>query len=404
MGSLKPVVHVFQIGYGKWGKIAFKKFVQLSKELRDVNLILEGICDIDPKARADLEKIMEKEKLKTKIFSYTQDMYNHASGMSNVLIYDASPGELHTSHVLKSIEYKFFHLAEKPPYLTKEDEEMVEKQDGNWGFDAIEYFNPAVLFAKRFLKEERINILSVETFRYNSIGLKKILHGDHRYGVQGGDILDKAIHEIYLLDFFDSINMKLTDSKIDFFMINSIENPKLVDIRLKIFGGKNPATAQSNINGLAGKVPIGIHTGWLGVPDLDIVREIEKNTGKKIKFSKESEINGKKFLDEELRIFVIKGEKDGKPIEMYGDMKHFQFFLKGDEWKEITLEKNDQLYIVLRNAVYTTAGKEKFFIDRERIDLFSMFLFEARDKSLENPINPEKEAEKTREYIMKKLL
>ncbi|MCD6477593.1 MAG: hypothetical protein J7K87_01190 [Candidatus Aenigmarchaeota archaeon] len=399
-----PNVHVFQIGYGKWGRIAFGKFVKLQRDLKDVNVILEGVCDINPKARSDLEKFLKKENLSAKIFSHTRDMYEYAYGMNNVLVYDASPSELHTSHILKSLEYGFFHFSEKPPYLMREEKKIVNTKEGEWSFDAIEEQNPVVLFAKKFLSERKVRISSVETFRYNSIGIKKMLHGGHRYGVQGGDVLDKAIHEIYLFDLIGSTEAKLKDVWADFFMIDSLENPKLVDIRLKTSDGKHPATAQSSIVGFVGEVPIKIHTGWLGIPELEIIRYIEDGTGKRIKFSREVEMNGQRFMDEELRLFIMRGEKNGKSIEMYGDMKNFQFFVRSNKWKEFKLRVDDQLYAFLKNAIYTASGKEKFLVGKERINKFSDFLFDAMDNIWKEPINMEAEARKTRNYVKKKLL
>lgn len=181
-----PLVYVFQIGYGKWGKIAFKKLLELSKNLKDVNVVLEGICDIDSNARSQVKEIIKREELSTKVFPNTKEMYHYASSFDRVLIFDAGPSELHAGHTLKSIEFGFFHLSEKPPYMTLKEKEMIEKmKSGKWSFDAIENRNPAVLSAIKFIKENNVKISSIKAFRYNSIGIKKLICKDYRYGVQG---------------------------------------------------------------------------------------------------------------------------------------------------------------------------------------------------------------------------
>lgn len=179
-------------------------------------------------------------------------------------------------------------------------------------------------------------------------------------------------------------------------MIKSLENPEIHLTR------GVPTSAQSNLKGTINDVEIEVHTGWLGVPNLGFIEGVEKQTGKKVKFSKEIELCGKKFRDEELRMFIIEGEKENSPIKIYGDMKHFQLFVKGARWKEIEVEKRDQLYEILKNAVYTAAGKSKFYLSPEKIKSYMDFLFEGINNALRD-IDLRKEALKTKELVKNKI-
>jgi len=218
---MKPIIHYFQIGYGKWGKIAVEKVFQLSMNLRSVDLVLEGVCDIKSDAREELRNFCKEKNINIKIFSHTKDMYRYASGMENVLIFDAGPSELHASHIIKSLEHNFFHLAEKPPYFSKREKHLIEvaqrNSKGKWSCDLIEFLNPVVKEIKKFLKENEIVVKNIDVFRFNSIGIKKILCGNHRYGIQGGCFLDKIVHDGYIFDFIKG-NIIFLNSKADSFM------------------------------------------------------------------------------------------------------------------------------------------------------------------------------------------
>jgi len=406
----KPIVYVFQIGYGKWGKIAFKKFLQISTNLDDVNLIMEGVCDINQEARKKLKVLLDEKRLSTKIFSSTKEMYDYASEFSNVLIFDSSQSELHSSHIIKSLEHNFYHLAEKPPYFSIKEKEMIKKTEKvskvKWSCDLIEFLNPVVKEAKKFLTGKKIKIDNIDVFRLNSIGIKKILQGDHRYGVQGGCLLDKAIHDGYIFDFSDGKPV-LLDAVADFFMIDSLKDPKILDLRLKPFSNGEPSLAQGCLKGKIGEINFSIYSGWLGIP-LELkkrFKRIGKISRKNFIFSKEAVVNNKKFLDEELRLFVISGKHKNVPIEIYGDMKHFQLLInENGKWRRIEMEKEDQLYKILTNAVLVTANKRKFLINEREINKIMNIIFDSMKRINSRSINIEKEKEKTERYVKNKLL
>ena len=82
-------------------------------------------------------------------------------------------------------------------------------------------------------------------------------------------------------------------------------------------------------------------------------------------------------------------------------MKFKKLFINGKEMKLKELER-DQLYRILKNAILVTAGKERFIVPREYVEIFMGLIFEAREKYIKN-IDPKKEAEKAMKYIERKI-
>jgi len=413
-------VLIYQIGYGQWGSVAFEKFLQLKRSMNNIDIA--GICDIKPDRRAAAENTAKKAGLTIGTFSHSFDMYKDAIEKQKqgniILIYDAGPSELHAAHLIKSMEHGFFHVAEKPPFFSRREkrkiDELTEKHGGRWTVDLIEDESPVVKTALEYARANKIRIKRIGAYRYNSIALKKLAFKEHRLGVTGGDLLDKLLHEAYLSRFLENYRKAaIKKARCDFFMISSVEEPKIIGIHGKLPEKKDEiATAQSSVEGLFitknAKIPFALGSGWLGVPDKikTVVNRIEKQIGSVLIFSQIMSADGKSFADEELRIFTIEGTCGKSKVMLLGDMKNKKLYENaGRKWKQLNLIEleGDQLYRVLRNAVSTAEGKEGFSITRKEIDFIMDIILEARKKILKRKINLEKEAEKTKKYVAERV-
>lgn len=411
---------IYQIGYGQWGSAAFEKLLELKRLVKNIEIC--GVCDIKADRRRMAEDAAKKAGLELRTFSLSFEMYRDAIEKkrqgSIILIYDAGPSELHAAHLVKSMEHGFFHVAEKPPYVNikekKRIEELTRKQSGRWSVDLIENESPVVKTALEYAEANRLKIKRMEAYRYNSMALKKLALGEHRLGVTGGDLLDKMLHEAYLSRFLDNYKgFILKKAEYDFLMISSLEKPEIMDVRGKIFEKSEAATAQSRIEGFFktrnANILFVLGSGWLGVPEKvkKAVNNNEKQIGARLITSQAISADGKRFLDEELRLFLIEGTAGRKKIILCGDLKNKRLFLKERaRWKQLELVKleNDQLYRVLRNAVLTAEGKESFSIAHKEIDFIMNIILEGREKILKEKINMKKETEKTRKYALSRMV
>lgn len=413
-------VLVYQIGYGQWGSMGFEKFLDMKKTVNNIDIA--GICDIKPDRRKAAEDSAKKAGLKLKTFALSFEMYKDAIEKQKqgniILIYDAGPSELHAAHLAKSMEHGFFHVAEKPPFFSRKEkkkiDELTKKHNGSWTVDLIEDESPVVKTALEYARANKIRIKRISAYRYNSITLKKLVLEEHRLGVTGGDLLDKLLHEAYLSRFLENYRKAIIrKAKCDFFMISSVEKPKIIGIHGKIPERKDEiATAQSSIEGVfitkSARIHFALGSGWLGVPEKikTTVNNIEKQIGSALILSRVMNADGKRFLDEELRIFIIEGIIGKNKFMLVGDMKGKKLYENvGRKWKQLSLLEleNDQLYRVLRNAVSTAEGKEGFSITRKEIDFIMDIILAAREKILKKKINLGKEAEKTKKCVMKKM-
>ena len=423
--NMKDVL-VYQIGCGTFGRHGLRKFFELEKDL-NVNLKVEGVCDVDSSARKLAERIAGEFGRRIKTFAYTYDMYRDAYEKQKeghaILIYDASPSHLHASHFIKSMHHNFFHIAEKPLAMTKEEFTQVKMASKTYQkpilCDFIESENEVVLTAINYLEQHKSSIKSIEIFRECSIGIQKILHPEHRLAVTGGDILDKLCHEIYLFDFVEAnrsrvIDVKVLDASARYLMINSLTDEHFLDIygaKTEKISAENPltATAQSKIKCAAylssrEKVPIILHSSWFGVSEEGkrISELIKKGTGKCV-IEKKAITDAHRFYYENLRLFVVACDD----FALYGDMKNKRLIVnRRGKWEEIELLKfeGDQLYRILKNAVLVAAGIEKPKIKMHHIDLIHRIVFGGMEIALKKKVGCEKtEMEKAKKYVEGKL-
>jgi len=397
---------VYQIGLGRFGRYGFEKFLGMEENLESADVVLEGICEEDREKLADAVKLASNNDSEVKGFTEIQTMYEHASKEEDkVLIYDAGPSELHAENITRSLNNGFYHIAEKPPSLTKDgflnQKSLSDKRDVFWKVDFIERENPVVMKAKELLKDEIVE--EIKIFRESSIGLEKMFNPVDRSGVKGGDVLDKMFHEIYLLDFLEVLeeeyNPKIKKVNSTYLM----PKEKGSDSLMNIYGGKSKeidnrtATGQTQAVLKNNSIDIELNSSWMGLSDKakTIVKSFEGMSGKSIHRSEPVKIDDKHtIINEEARFFIIDGS-----TSLIGDMLNKKLYNldTGEEIKVSNLY-SDQLYRVLEKAVLDASESSNISTSKKTLE-FSELIFNIRQKGLESCNDYYKELEKSRKHV-----
>ena len=372
-------VKVFQIGLGSFGRHGFEKFVEMEKHYKDVDVELYGVSDSDFEKLDNAEKFAESQGLEIETFNSVEKIYREAEKQNSqdtkILIYDAGPTELHAEHIFRSLRNNFFHLAEKPPSMTREDhikeKKLMLDNDVRFTVDFIERESPVV--KKALELTEGKNIESIEAFRESSIGIQKMLQPVERMGVKGGAVLDKMSHEAYIMDFTDVGELESIEK--NFYMPFDVGSDSFMNIRSGKASKIDEETAAGACTArISGNTDIILHSSWLGVSERarTLGEELEELTGLNPVESDFRVLGEEGFLDEECRFFVLKGEK-----ELFGDMLHKKLFnLETGEKIELKSTLHDQLYRVLESSVRCAAGLENNVLTEEEIDQYMNLIFD----------------------------
>lgn len=372
-------VKVFQIGLGSFGRHGFEKFVEMEKHYKDVDVELYGVSDSDFEKLDNAEKFAESQGLEIETFNSVEKIYREAEKQNSqdakILIYDAGPTELHAEHIFRSLRNNFFHLAEKPPSMTREDhikeKKLMLDNDVRFTVDFIERESPVVKKALELTEEK--NIESIEAFRESSIGIQKMLQPVERMGVKGGAVLDKMSHEAYIMDFADVGELESIEK--EFYMPFDVGSDSFMNIRSGKTSKIDEETAAGTCTArISGNTDVILHSSWLGVSERarTLGEELEELTGLNPVESDFRVLGEEGFLDEECRFFVLKGEK-----ELFGDMLHKKLFnLETGEKIELKSTLHDQLYRVLESSVRCAAGLENNVLTEEEIDQYMNLIFD----------------------------
>lgn len=372
-------VKVFQIGLRSFGRHGFEKFVEMDRHYEEVDVQFMGVCDSDFDRLEMAEKFADSQGLEVKTFTSTEKTYQEAekenSDECKILIYDAGPTELHAEHIFRSLRNGFFHLAEKPPSMTREDhikeKKLMLDNDVRFTVDFIERESPVVKKALE-LSEEK-NIESIEIFRESSIGIQKLLQPVERMGVKGGAVLDKMSHEAYIMDFVEIGEIEDIDKT--FYMPFKAGSDSLMDIR----SGKTSEIDNLTASGMctakiSGEADIILHASWLGNSERarTLGEELEELTGLNPIDSDFGILGDEGFLNEESRFFVLKGERS-----LFGDMLHKKLFdLESGEEIELEDTLHDQLYRVLESSVRCATDLENNTLSEDEIDQYMNLIFD----------------------------
>jgi len=387
-------VFVYQMGCGKFGSIFLERIFEIAKNFEKAQIEVKGVADVKKECREKAKNIAEKFGKSIEVFAHTFEMYKKASELKNkgkVIIYDASPSQLHFSHIYKSLIHDFYHFSEKPPYMSEYEKNILDELNKSflWSCDVIEIENPIVVTVLDYVKNHNLEIYEMKGFRFNSTGIKKLIDPFHRIGVEGGCLLDEAVHEVYLAKFAEVCGYNIKKWKINeangIYDISSLHKPKFLSICGKQGEEihKDTALAQATIKGLLDKINFEISCGWYGVAE-DIKEFLHKNYRNifsNVLVSKFLNLSNKRIVDEELRLFILKARNKTKNIELIGDMKNFQLFLK--EESEINklfllpLER-DQMYRIFKKFVEHCLGISEFPIKKEYMDFIMVVIFYAR--------------------------
>lgn len=377
---------VYQIGVGSFGKYGFEKLVELNNEFGPVNVKLKGICDNDLDSLQKAEKFAKVNDIEIETFTKIREMYEAAKEEDGkVMIYDAGPANKHSDNIYKSMQNGMFHLAEKPPSMTRgehiKEKELAHDNRAMWKCDFIERENPVVKKALELIENKEIDRIKV--FRESSVGVQKLLNPVKRFGVKGGDILDKMVHEVYVLDFLEeagySFDIDLEDAETNFFLPKERGSEKLMSIDGNYTESINyqTATAQTKAHFNSEEVNIELHSSWLGLSREAMIesQKIKKIVDHEVADKGYSETDDKAFVDEECRFFVIEGEKN-----LAGDMLNKKLF-DLDEKKQVSLDYyiHDQLFRVIEKAILKAGGEDVETISEKETDVFMNSLFDVKE-------------------------
>lgn len=398
-------VKVYQIGVGSFGRYGFEKLVDMPNHLKEADIEIAGVCDKDPEHLDAAEKFARANNVDVETFRDTEEMYSHAEDQdSSVMIYDAGSTSTHATHIYESMQRGFFHIAEKPPSMTREqhikEKKLAERHGVMWKVDFIERESPVTQKAVEIIDGKKIDAL--KAFRESSAGIQKILEPAKRSGVKGGDILDKMIHEIYLLDILEASRGDYSTSVEDvqaFFMPKT----QTSDSMMNIYGSKtrdieDAATARTSATLSSGDTSVEIHTSWIGVGNYS--REIEAEHNLDLVDSSYTGAGDKAFLDEECRFFVVEGE-----VNLLGDLLHGHLYdLDSGEEIETPDLLHDQLYRVLKSGVLNAAGERDDEVSEKETEEFIDTLFDIRDKAVDNSGKFFDELERTQKIVRQKVV
>lgn len=388
-------IKVFQIGLGSFGRHGFEKFTEMEDNLPEADVELCGVCDRDLERLRSAGKFAEAHETEVECFHSTEEMYEQAEQVkkeeNQVLIYDAGPTDQHPDHIYESLERGFYHVAEKPSSMSRKqhmrEKQLADSRNVIWKVDFIERENPVVKKTIEILEKEKPEIDEIQVFRESSVGVEKLLDPVKRLGVKGGDVLDKMIHEIYVLDLLEAadqeFNLNLEKASAEEFMPKDFDSQKLMSLD----GGyteeinSRTATGITHAEFSAGETSVRFNSSWLGLSSetQHRAKEIKEKLGFQV-FNREFRENkGNAFLDEEARFFIIEGDR-----ALLGDLLHEKLYdLETGERIETRENIHDQLYRVLENSVLEAAGLKENKVSEKELDVFMNAIFDVRDEVID---------------------
>ena len=407
-------IKVYQIGIGSFGRHGFEHLVDMHQHMEKVDIQLEGICDINPERLEQAKRYAKTHNLEIETFQEDEEMYRKAKEeqeeSEEVIIYDAGPSEIHAEHIYKSIRHNFFHLAEKPPSINREEriheKKLAKDKPVFWKVDFIERESPVVKKTLEILSEED-NIDEIKVFRESTAGIQKIINPVDRSGVIGGDILDKMVNEIYILDILEETgqrpNLKLEEAHNKYFLPFKENSDSFMTVR----GSKTNNLTSKTATGMtqavfdSGKTSIKLNSSWLGISE-EALNEIKKHdleTGDIIKGEIKHE-NQHLFSEEEARFFIMEGSRN-----ILGDLLNNKLYdLDEDEEIETPELMHNQLYRILEKAILQAAGEKRSDITEEEIDIFMNSIFNVKDEISNKDYETYQELSKGRERVQEKMM
>ena len=386
-------VKIYQIGLGSFGRHGFDKLVEIANEFEKIELCAN----------------VNGQDIKT--FQKIDEMYRDAQNQDEqVMIYDAGSTEKHSKHIYRSMQNDFFHLTEKPPSMNRGDhireKRFAEQGKAMWTVDFVERESPVVKKALELLEDEELE--EIQVFRESSVGIEKAIDHAARLGVKGGDILDKMVHEVYVLDMLErageEIDIEMEDAEAEFFLPRSKGSETFSDIYSNKTDEINyeTSTALTRAEFSSGDVEVELNSSWMGLSREAMLtaQEIEKKTDVQVFDRDFSEMNGKAYVNEEARFFVADGSR-----RLAGDMLHKKLYdLESGEKIELEDYLHDQLHRVIEKAVFHAAGKDVEIVSEKEIDTFMNAIFDVKEAVAEEDYDYYKELSKASDKLKKMIV
>ncbi|MFB6208910.1 MAG: hypothetical protein ABEJ56_02095 [Candidatus Nanohaloarchaea archaeon] len=380
-------VKVYQIGVSGIGRFGFEKLVDISKEFEEVEIC--GLCGRDFDAVERAERFAEANGIEMETFEHVEKMYEEArSGKDmdeNVMVYDAGPMEKRSDNIYRSMQNDFFHLSERPPSMNR-DEHLREKrlsEEGRamWKCDFVEREHPVLKKAVKLLEGKEVG--EIEVFRESSVGVEKALNNFSRLDVKGGDILDRMVNEVFVLDLLEAAaseaELELEEARARNFQPRSVDSENFMDI----YGGKSEslsyetATSMTKAEFSSGNAEIKLHSSWMGLSEeaMLISQQVEQELSHRLFERDTAMLRDSAYVREEARFFVVRGEK-----ELVGDLLHGRLFdLEKGEEIEPPEYLHDPLHRVIEKAVFSAMGREAGMITGKEIDVFMGGIFDVKE-------------------------
>lgn len=382
-------LRIYQIGLYGIGRYGFEHLVELTRHFSKIDVELAGVYDRDFDRLERAEKFAEVNGIDIDTFQSLDELYRKAEREDEkVMVYDAGTSKSRPENIHRSIEKGFFHLAEKPPSMTRQQhiqEKKLAKNHGvMWKVDFIERESPVVKRTFEILEGEGIE--EIKVFRESSTGIEKVIDPETRINVRGGDILDKMINEVYVLDFIEasksienaeSIELELEGASTDYFLPSDIGSESLMSVEgSRTRDIENASTAQTQARFSSGETSVKLSSSWMGLTEECMLeaKKVGEKTGHRVYERSFSELNDNAYMREDARFFVVEGER-----RLVGDLLNSRLFdLETGEEIETKTYMHDQLYRVLENAVKTAAGKTDQKSIEKETDVFMNALFDVK--------------------------
>lgn len=382
----KETLKVYQIGLHGVGRYGFERLVELSKNFSHIDVELVAVYDRDYEKLEMAESFADVNSIEIDTFQSINDLYEQASHEEDkVMIYDAGTVDSRSEHIFRSMRNNFFHLAEKPPSMTREqhlqEKKLAEDSELMWKVDFIERENPVMRKALEMVEGK--NIERIKIFRQSSVGAEKIMDPEINLNVKGGDILDKMINEVFCLDFVEkaengSLELDIQNANTEYYLPEDLGSENLMSVHgSRTEKLEDAASAQTEAEFKAGDIEIELNSSWLGLTRDCMVQaqEISKKTGNQVFKRRFSKMGEKAYMNEEASFFVIEGE-----VNLVGDLMNRKLFdLDTGEQIETDNYLHDQLYRVLENAVKVAAGESEKDISEKETDIFMNALFDVKE-------------------------
>jgi hypothetical protein len=381
-------IKVYQIGLGNFGQNGFKKLINIHNRLAAVDVEFVGFAEPDLKKGVVAQKFAAAKGVKLDHFESTPALYQSASKQKErVLIYDSGPSENHANNICTSMRLGLYHLAEKPSSLNREQYIKTKNIERNsnvfYMINFIEMESPVVKRAIQLLQNKSID--HIKTFRENSIGVLRFVQPMEREGVQGGNVLDKMWHELFILGFLKASGKK-SDLELQQVYNHHLDLGRTSSgsIETKPYNEKQVLTAptsaavtQTKAIFCSDSVNIQLHSSWGGLSNdcRKVLNKYESALGHKISVSDRKRVGNYNFNDEEARFFIVRGEKN-----LLGDLLHNHLYdLNKNTIIDIQPSFDDKLHRILKKAILRAVGKsETDIIDKKEIDHFINALFDIK--------------------------